>query len=160
MSIRSLSIILLFSSLLLPGHLSAQTAKKKTGAQHTKKKVVPASSTGSAKLRHATRAFVASADLKPMAQQLLENRTSPGYAAIEEYAAAHSKDDAGALAWLVMGYARFLDKEYASAREAWAHSAPLQPVLGVYLDFLRASAFQGEQNSAEVIKVLEGFEQK
>ncbi len=159
-SIRSLSIILIFSALLLPGNLSAQTAKKKSSAHHSKKKVTPTSSPGSAKLRHVTRAFVASADLKPMAQQLLENRTPQGYAGIEEYAAAHSKDDAGPLAWLVIGYARYLDKNYASAREAWVHAAPLEPVLGDYLDFLRASAFQGEQNPAEVIKVLDGFEQK
>ena len=95
-----------------------------------------------------------------MAQQLLENRTPQAYAGVEAYAAQHAKDDAGALAWLVIGYARFLDKEYVSAREAWLHADPLEPVLGDYLDLLRASAFQGEQNSAEVIKALENFDQR
>jgi len=95
-----------------------------------------------------------------MAQQLLENRTPQGYAGVEAYAAQHEKDDAGALAWMVIGYAHFLDKDYVAAREAWLHTESLQPVLGDYLDFLRASAYQGEQNYAEVIKLLANFEQK
>src|SRR5262249_19567942 len=113
------------------------------------------------------RAFVASADLKPMAQQLLENRTPQGYAAVEAYARKHLKDkasaadaEAGALAWLVLGYAHYLDKDYVNARAAWQQTAPLQPLVGDYLDWLRASAFQGEANQEAVVSTLEGFEQR
>ena len=60
-------------------------------------------------------AFVASASLKPMAQQLLQDRTPAGYAGVEAYARRHAKEDAGALAWLVVGYAHVLDHDYAKA---------------------------------------------
>ena len=60
-------------------------------------------------------AFVASANLKPMARQLLQNRTPAAYAGVEAYARLHTKEDAGALAWLVMGYAHTLDHDYAKA---------------------------------------------
>ena len=113
-----------------------------------------------ARLRHMKRAFVASTDLKPMAQQLFENRSPQAYAGVEKYARAHRKDDAAPLAWLVLGYAHYLDKDYGKARDAWKKAEPLQPILGDYLDWLRATAWQAEGNSAEVLKTLAGFEQR
>jgi len=50
-----------------------------------------------------------------MAQQLLEARTPPAYAGVEAYARKHGKEDAGALASLVLGYAHFLDHDFAKA---------------------------------------------
>ena len=67
------------------------------------------------RVQQVTQAFVASADLKPMAIQLLDNRTSAAYAGVEAYAVKHREEDAGALAWLVIGYARTLDSQYAQA---------------------------------------------
>ena len=113
-----------------------------------------------ARLRHMKRAFVVSTDLKPMAQQLFENRSPQAYAGVEKYALAHRKDDAAPLAWLVLGYAHYLDKDYARARDAWKKAEPLQPILGDYLDWLRASAWQAEGNSAEVLKTLAHFEHR
>jgi soluble lytic murein transglycosylase len=133
------------------------THKKKTAASQKKSTSAAGSAT---KLRHINRAFIASADLKPMAQQLLENRTPEAYAGVQDYAHRHRKDDAGPLAWTVLGYAHYLDKDYGSARESWQHAEEISPLLGDYLDFLRASAWQGEGNQEEVIKTLEGFEQK
>jgi soluble lytic murein transglycosylase len=126
---------------------------------HKKKKKAPAS-THAARLQHINRAFVASADLKPMAQQLLENRTAQGYAAVEAYAHNQSNRDAGALAWLVLGYAHYLDKDYTNAQAAWQQASPLEPVLGDYLVWLRASAYQGDNKPQAVMATLEGFEQK
>lgn len=117
-------------------------------------------SSKSRKLQHIHRAFVASADLKPMAQQLLQNRTVPAYAGVEAYARKHQNDAAGPLAWLVIGYAHYLDKEYPKALAAWQKSNELAPVLGDYLDYLRASAQHGEENHEAVIKTLDGFDQK
>ena len=57
-----------------------------------------------AKVRRMARAFVASADLKVMARQLVENRTPAAYAGVEDYARRHAASDAGALAWLAVGY--------------------------------------------------------
>ena len=50
-----------------------------------------------------------------MAQQLLQDRTAIAYAGVEKFARAHAKEDAGALAWLAIGYAHTLDHDYAKA---------------------------------------------
>src|SRR6201987_5336764 len=69
----------------------------------------------SPRVRRIHQAFVASTSLKPMAQQLLLERTPAGYAAVTAYAQRHSKEDAGALAWLVVGYGHVLDHDYGKA---------------------------------------------
>ena len=86
---------------------STSTARKKTAAK--KRHVTPI------RVQRVRRAFVASADLKPMARQLLQDRTPAGYAGVEKYARAHH-DEAGSLAWLVAGYAHVLDHQYASPK--------------------------------------------
>jgi peptidoglycan lytic transglycosylase len=157
-------IISLFAALLAQPNVFAQTQKqsqkKKTGHASPSKKSAQKTAASAAKLHHIKRAFVASADLKPMAQQLLEHRTPEAYKGVEEYAQHHSKDAAAPLAWMVLGYAHYLDKDYAKARESWEHAEPLEPVLGDYIAYLRAAALQGEGNQEEVRKVLEGFDQK
>ena len=170
MAVRRLLILLLLlsfcikSAILLAQTTSTQTSKKKAAGKKASgartKKSSRNSAQNAARLRHIKRAFVASADLKPMAQQLLENRSPQAYAGVEEYAHRHRKDDAGPLAWLVLGYAHYLDKDYGKARDAWVHSEPLEPVLGDYLEWLRASAWQGEANDAEVLKSLDKYEEK
>ncbi|HLJ25755.1 MAG TPA: transglycosylase SLT domain-containing protein [Candidatus Angelobacter sp.] len=95
-----------------------------------------------------------------MAQQLLQSRSAQAYAGVEAYARNHQKDGAGPLAWLVIGYARYLDKDYSKALAAWQHSNELAPVLGDYLDYLRAGAQHGQEDHAAVIKTLEGFDQR
>jgi soluble lytic murein transglycosylase len=136
--------------MLAPVASLAQTSnKQKTG--HTQ---------AAGRLGHVRRAFVASADLKPMARQLLEDRTPLAYAGVEAYARKHAGTDAGALAWLVLGYARYLDKSYAQARAAWQNAGALDSVLGDYLVWLRASAYEAESNPRAAISSLEGFEHK
>jgi len=53
------------------------------------------------------------------------------------------------------GYAHYLDKDNANALLAWTRTAALAPVLGDYLDYLRASAYQGEADHAAVAKTLQ-----
>jgi peptidoglycan lytic transglycosylase len=142
---------------------TGQTSRKQTPSTKAKK-ASPASAqkktAATRKLGHIKRAFVASSDLRPMAQQLLENRSPQAYAGVEAYAHKHAKDDAGPLAWLVIGYAHYVDKDYVSARSSWERAKPLEPLLGDYLDYLQAAAYQGENNPAAVLQTLDGFEQK
>lgn len=153
--IRRLAISLFLALSLLPAASFTQAAK-------TKKKTAAPRSLAAGKLGHIHRAFVASADLKPMARQLLEDRSPQAYAGVEAYGRkeAATNSDASALAWLVLGYARYLDKNYPQARACWQRSSALEPVLGDYLAWLRASSYQEEGNQAAVIATLEGFEQK
>jgi soluble lytic murein transglycosylase len=147
----------------LPAGFSLQTSSKKAPSTKTKK-AAPSSAQkntpATRKLGHIKRAFVASSDLRLMAQQLLENRTPQAYAGVEAYARKHANDDAGPLAWLVIGYAHYLDKDYVSARSSWDRTKPLEPLLGDYLDYLQAAAYQGENNHAAVAQKLEGFDQR
>jgi soluble lytic murein transglycosylase len=143
---------------------SLQTSSKKSPSTKSKKKASTSSAQkkaqASRKLGHIKRAFVASADLRPMAQQLLENRSPQAYRGVEAYARKHAKDDAGPLAWLVIGYAHYIDKDYVSARSSWDRAKPLEPLLGDYLAYLQAAAYQGEGNHAAVLTTLDGFDQK
>ena len=100
------------------------------------------------------------ANLKPMAQQLLENR-SPGVCGKWRGGRAPAPQRRCCAAGMAgAGYAHYLDKDYVKARDSWKKAEPLEPVLGDYLEWLRASAWQDENNSTEVLKVLEGFEQR
>jgi soluble lytic murein transglycosylase len=120
---RRLLSALLILLVSVPAGFSLQTSKKKSSAPKSSsaksQKAAEAArknALAKRKLGHIKRAFVASADLRPMAQQLLENRTPQAYQGVEAYAHKHAKDDAGPLAWVVVGYAHYLDKDYASAR--------------------------------------------
>jgi soluble lytic murein transglycosylase len=157
-------LILLVS---VPAGFSLQASKKKccsasSSTAKSKKKAADAQKNALAKrkLGHIKRAFVASADLRPMAQQLFENRTPQAYQGVEAYARKHAKDDAGPLAWVVVGYAHYLDKDFGSARSAWDHSRPLEPLLGDYVSYMQALAYQGENNHAAVLETLDGFDEK
>jgi soluble lytic murein transglycosylase len=79
----------------------------------------------SPRVRRIRQAFVASTTLRPMAQQLIQDRNPAAYAGVEAYARAHVRDDAGALAWLVVGYAHVIDHECAKAIEPLNRAKPL-----------------------------------
>jgi soluble lytic murein transglycosylase len=147
-------------SLQTSGKKAPSTKAKKAAPSSAQKTSAQKNTVATRKLGHIKRAFVASTELRPMAQQLLENRTAQAYAGVEAYAHKHANDDAGPLAWLVTGYAHYLDKDYVSARSNWDRAKPLEPLLGDYLDYLQAAAYQGENNPAKVLQTLDGFEQK
>ena len=102
-------------------------------------------------------AFVASASLRPMAQQLLQDRSLPAYAGVEAYARAHAKEDAGALAWLVVGYARVLDHDYARAIDPLNRAKVHAGDLGDYVDYYLGTAYQQTGRRAEALATLADF---
>jgi soluble lytic murein transglycosylase len=104
------------------------------------------------------RAFVASADLKLMARQLVENRTPAAYAGVENYARSHASSDAGALAWLALGYSRIQDKQYPQAIAALEKARPKAGELFDYIRYQEAIAYAGEGDSAKVVEVLRDFD--
>ncbi|HWX93870.1 MAG TPA: transglycosylase SLT domain-containing protein [Terriglobales bacterium] len=104
-------------------------------------------------------AFVASASLKPMAQQLLQERTAAGYAGVEAYAKKHAKEDAGALAWLVVGYAHVLDHDYAKAVDPLNRAKSHAGDLGDYVAYYLGSSYLQTGRSAEAVATLASFGQ-
>ena len=111
----------------------------------------------SPRVRRIREAFVASASLRPMAQQLIQDRTPAGYAGVEAYARAHAKEDAGALAWLVVGYAHVLDREFAKAIEPFNRAKPLAGDLGDYVTFYLGTCYLQTGRQAEGLAALANF---
>ena len=131
-------------------------AKKKTAASTsaTKKKK---HKTISPRVRRVRRAFVASASLRPMAQQLLQDRTPTAYAGVEAYARRHAKEDAGALAWLVVGYARTLDHDYGKAIDPLNRAKAGASELGDYVAYYLGDAYLKTAHNAEALSTLADF---
>ena len=111
----------------------------------------------SPRVRRVRRAFVASASLRPMAQQLLLDRTPIAYAGVEGYARSHAKEDAGALAWLVVGYARTLDHDYAKAIVPFSRAKSGASELGDYVAYYLGDAYQRTGHNAEALATLADF---
>jgi soluble lytic murein transglycosylase len=103
-------------------------------------------------------AFVASANLKPMARQLLQDRTPAAYAGVEAYAARHAREDAGALAWLVVGYAHVLDHDYAKAVDPLNRARPRAGDLGDYVSYYLATSYLQTGRTAEADATLSEFD--
>jgi len=105
-------------------------------------------------------AFVASTSLKPMARQLLQDRTPAAYAGVEAYARHHTQEDAGALAWLVLGYAHILDKDYAKAVDPLNRAKSKAGDLGDYVSFYLGTAYFQSGKTAEAVTILTDFEKQ
>ena len=111
----------------------------------------------SPRVRRIRQAFVASTTLRPMAQQLIQDRSPAGYAGVESYARAHSKEDAGALAWLVVGYAHVLDHECAKAIDPLNRAKPLAGDLGDYVGYWLGTCYLQTGHQAEGLAALANF---
>jgi soluble lytic murein transglycosylase len=132
----------------------ARSAKKKTAASAStkkkRKKISP-------HVRRVRQAFVASASLRPMAQQLLADRTPSAYAGVEAFARRHPKEDAGALAWLVLGYAHTLDHDYAKAIDPFNRAKAGASELGDYVAYYLGDAYLKTVHNAEALSTLADF---
>ncbi len=111
----------------------------------------------SPRVRRIRQAFVASTTLRPMAQQLVQDRTPAGYAGVEAYARAHAKEDAGALAWLVVGYAHVLDHDCAQAIDPLNRAKPLAGDLGDYVAYYLGTCYLQTGHQAEGLATLANF---
>ncbi len=92
-----------------------------------------------------------------MAQQLLQDRSPAAYAGVEAYARAHAKEDAGALAWLVVGYADVLDREYAKALDPLSRAKVHAGDLGDYVDYYLGTSYLQTGRTAEALASLTDF---
>jgi soluble lytic murein transglycosylase len=111
----------------------------------------------SPRVRRIRQAFVASTTLRPMAQQLIQDRSPAGYAGVEAYARAHSKEDAGALAWLVVGYGHVLDHECAKTLDPLNRAKPLAGDLGDYVAYWLGTCYLQTGHQAEGLAALANF---
>jgi soluble lytic murein transglycosylase len=130
-------------------------AKAASSKKKTTKKRKPVST---ARVRRVKRAFVASAELKSMARQLVENRTPAAYEGVEAYARKHAGTDEGALAWLAVGYAHTLDREWEKALPPLKKAAAHAGELGDYVAYFTAMSQGGLGQGEAVLETLKDFE--
>lgn len=112
-----------------------------------------------ARSRRLERAFVASSQLRPMAQQLITVRSPEAYAGVAAYARAHS-GDAAAAAYLALGHAYLLDHRYTDAIAALQRADRQGTVLDDFSAFLTAQAYLGNNDLADAQTILASFAQK
>ena len=136
---------------------SKPTRKKSASAQAAeRKRVVKAAEAERA--RRMNKAFVASADLKPMARQVFETHSKGAYAGVEKYASKHEQDAAGGLAWLALGIAHYYDAkpDYAKSIAALRRAKPqardlgdgrLHPIVG------KCSVYPGDDEIARIKRI-------
>ena len=104
-------------------------------------------------------AFVASATLRPMAQQLITSRSAAAYAGVADFAAGHPGEGAAA-ANLALGHAYLLDRRYGDAEMAFHRAALGDAVLGDYADYLGAQAAVQGNRAADAVPLLTHFAER
>ena len=92
-----------------------------------------------------------------MAQQLLQERSPAAYTGVTAYAQRHSREDAGALAWLALGYAHILDHDYAKAIDPLNRARSHAGDLGDYVAYYLGSSYLQTGRSAEAAAALANF---
>jgi soluble lytic murein transglycosylase len=137
----------------------AAATKPKTSAKAGKKGSGKGSASRAARAARTARihqAFVASTELRPMAQQLATLRTPAAYAGVTKYAKANT-GDAAAAAYLALGHAYLLDKRYGDAQTNLMEARKAGGELGDYADFLAAEANHDVGNNQSAEALLHGF---
>ena len=149
---------------------SGTHSKKKVSTPSTGKKKPVSSAAARRKARHRRgtkaqrmartarikKAFVASTELRPMAQQLTTMRTPAAYAGVTAWAHRQT-GDAAAAAYLALGHAYLIDKHYSDAISNLRLVKQNSEVLSDYADFLAASAEHEQGNEAAAEALLRGF---
>jgi soluble lytic murein transglycosylase len=135
---------------------SASTSKKRTSAKSGLKAVASAPTKQSIKL---TSAFVASAQLRPMAQQLAATRSGAAYSGVLNYAKANPGEGAAA-AYLALGHANWLDHRYADAAANYKLAGVFGEALADYADYLSAQAAVQTGQGQAAYPLLSGFAER
>ena len=112
-----------------------------------------------ARSRRLQRAFVASSQLRPMAQQLAQNRTPAAYEGVTHYAQTHT-GDAAAAAYVSLGHAYLLDRRLPEAIAALTHADTSGSALDDYAAYLTAQAQMQSNQLPQAETLLNSFATK
>jgi soluble lytic murein transglycosylase len=135
------------------------TTHAKAGVRHVKTHRKPRSAKSIARSRKLQMAFVASTQLRPMAQELTTMRSPAAYAGVTAYAHAHTGEAASA-AYLALGHAYLLDRRYPDAASSFQKANAAGKTLDDYADFLAAQAFMEAGKLSDAEALLTGFAAK
>jgi soluble lytic murein transglycosylase len=138
---------------------ATKTHRKKPSAKSHKqasRKVTASQAARAARTARIHQAFVASTELRTMAQELGNLRTPEAYAGVTAYARKHS-GDAAATAYLALGHAYLADKRYGEAEQSLRQARQAGEELADYADFLGAQASHEAGNEPAAETLLSGF---
>jgi soluble lytic murein transglycosylase len=127
--------------------------------RHVKTKRKPRSAKSIARSHKLQLAFVASSQLRPMAQELTAMRSPVAYAGVTAYAHAHTGEAASA-AYLALGHAYLLDHRYPDAVSSFEKANVDGKTMDDYADFLAAQAELEAGKFADAETLLKGFAAK
>jgi soluble lytic murein transglycosylase len=143
-----------------------KSASKASGKVQREKKITSKRGTGrviavpaTAQSRKLTSAFMASAQLRPMAQQLASTRSSEAYNGVLSYAHSHPGDGA-ATAYLALGHAYMLDHRYVDAVNTYKQANIAGNALDDYADYLGAQAALQADRGADAYALLDRFAER
>ncbi|HZD47704.1 MAG TPA: tetratricopeptide repeat protein, partial [Silvibacterium sp.] len=128
----------------------------KTKHSHSRK---PLTTHQLARSRQFHQAFVASSQLRPMAQQLASMHSPAAYAGVSAYAHSHT-GEAAAAAYIALGHAYLLDHKFPEAIGAFHSADEAGKSLDDYADYLTAQTYLQSGKLAEAEPVLSAFVQK
>jgi peptidoglycan lytic transglycosylase len=136
-----------------------KSAHAKTGVRHIKTRRKPRSAKSIAHSRKLQMAFVASSQLRPMAQELTAMRTPAAYTGVTAYAHAHTGEAASA-AYLALGHAYLLDHRYPDAISSFQKANATGTTMDDYADFLTAQSMMEAGKLSDAETLLNGFAAK
>ena len=148
-----------------PAHHHAAASKhgksssSKAHVRHVKTRRKPRSARSIARSHKLQQAFVASSQLRPMAQELTTMRSPAAYAGVTAYAHAHSGEAASA-AYLALGHSYLLDHRYPDAISNFQKANTSGKTLDDYADFLQAQAEMESGKLSDAETLLTGFAAK
>jgi soluble lytic murein transglycosylase len=141
-------------------------ARTRTVAHHHRRRRHQLTVREIARSRRYRRAFVASSQLRPMAQQLAQNPTPAAFAGVSTFAHSHT-GDAAAAAYLALGHAYLLDRKFEDAATSLhqAHVADATKAspdgpLADYADYLTAQAYLQSNQYPQAEKILSEYVRK
>jgi soluble lytic murein transglycosylase len=135
---------------------TSRSRRLKTRHHHRRR---PLTAREKARSRKLQKAFVASSQLRPMAQQLATLRTPAAYAGVTAYARAHSGEAASA-AYLALGHAYLLDHKYSDAVSEFQNANREGTSLSDYSAYLTAQAYLQGNMLPSAEPILATFIQK
>jgi soluble lytic murein transglycosylase len=140
----------------LVGSRRSATAKKAPSSAKLSSRGHPPPKPATARSIKLTSAFLASAQLRPMAQQLSATRSASAYAGVSGYAQNHPGEGAAA-AYLALGHAYMLDHRYAEATSNLGAAKRGGDALADYADYLGAQTAVESGHAAQAYALLDHF---
>jgi soluble lytic murein transglycosylase len=136
------------------GHAAAEHPSSKMTAVQRRAAVPKVPATAQSIKLHS--AFIASSQLRPMAQQLAATRSAAAYTGVNSYAHTHT-GEAAAAAYLALGHANMLDRRFADAAANFQLASRQGNALADYADYLGAQAQLQSGHGAAAFALLNNF---